>query len=96
MATANHGNIESSISSDALGLLDCFTNGLDDVIYEIAEAIAARRTGSQQVEITRADIKEAANVFVVCLETAEIPAPVRDHVRQMLHCLSEQIKSGKC
>lgn len=96
MATANHGNIESSISSEALDLLDCFANGLDDVMYELAEAVAARRTGrTNNVEICVDDIREAAKLFVECLERVEIPDRAKAAVHEMLKCLSHQIERDR-
>lgn len=97
MATANHGNIDSSISSEALGLLDCFASGLDDVIYELAEAVAAKRTGhTSGVEIRVDDIREAADLFVQCLEKVDIPPHAKASIHDMLQCLSKRIREGNC
>jgi hypothetical protein len=54
---------ETNISSEAYDLLDCFVNGLDKLVYEIAAEIArARITGGSNagpVKIAAEDVVEA-------------------------------------
>ena len=93
MATANDTKTTSEMTSEAYDLLDCFVSGLDDVIYEIAEAIASNKgqvTEDGTVEICQDDVKEAAqSVFMAIREQAgkSIPEAVRQQIEEMHECV---------
>jgi hypothetical protein len=92
MATANHSK-NSEMTSEAYDLLDCFVQGLDDVIYEIAETIAREKVQTSStgtVEIRRDDVKEAAlALFRAIREEAgkSLPAHVARHLEEMHDCV---------
>lgn len=102
MATIDRAT-DSTISSDALRMLDCFVSGLDSVVYEIAEEIARLRLeacvpaggkGSRPTEIESEDVKKAVEFFAQCIKKLasenRIPADAVAHVEQMVECCRRQ------
>ena len=68
MATINKPEVETTISSRAIGLLECFTNGLDEFVYRLAARRAIQRSpSSTTVEVTVDDLKAAAGELVEIL-----------------------------
>ena len=64
MSTATMPETQSSMSSDALDVMDGFVAELDDVVYEIAERIARQRNPSAKaVQIEVEDIQQAARLM---------------------------------
>jgi hypothetical protein len=95
MATVATATPESTISSEALGLLDCFAAGLDEIIYQLAEAAAVARAGSKDVEISVADMEIAATRFVEIMGRSELPAELKPQVTAMLDCFSHKVACRK-
>ncbi len=92
-----HESKNSSMTSRAYDLLDCFVAGLDDVIYEIAEAIAKSKGHVIEgvVEINDEDVKEAAeSVFKAIREQAgkSIPAVEASQIDEMHECVLEKCR----
>jgi hypothetical protein len=85
----------STISSDALDLLDCFADGFDGVIYELAEIEAIARTGVQGSEITAADMEKAANHIVEVMRQSDLPDGVKAMLGSMLQCFSSKVSRRK-
>jgi hypothetical protein len=58
----------SRISSRAFDLLGCFVNGLDDVVYHVAEHIARLRVGkmdpAESVEVETEDVVKAGKTVI--------------------------------
>ena len=98
MDTIDKNANESVISSEAYSLLDCFVEGLDDVVYEIAEEIARERTGIQAprrpVRIEAEDVKQAAARVVSFLQelvkSGRAPAGLGDVLERLTLCLGSK------
>jgi hypothetical protein len=65
-------NVTSTASSEALELLGCFYNGIDDLVYQIAEDVARAREGASRaadrpVQIEVADVKQAGDKVLAAL-----------------------------
>lgn len=73
----------STIQSDAFELLDCFEGGLGDVLYQIAESIAGNRTQNENIEITVADVTQAAAILIEALEKSNLPPDARQWLKTM-------------
>jgi hypothetical protein len=97
MATVENKPIESTISSEALGLLDCFSGGIGDFVYRMAELAAAHRTGdSGKVEIGVDDIKAATDrVVQIIKESPDVPAQIKADINDSLKCLSFRLQQCK-
>lgn len=97
MATANESR-NSAMTSEAYDLLDCFVSGLDDVVYKVAEAMAAEKgqiTSDDTVEITQEDVRAAAEVVFNAIHAAagkSIPAAVVEQIEEMHGCVMEKCK----
>lgn len=99
MTTANDSR-NSTMTSEAYDLLDCFVSGLDEVIYEIAESLANSKGQIVDgiIEISQDDVKEAANrVFNAIRERAgkEIPQSVAQQIEGMHECVMEKCRIHK-
>lgn len=93
MATVESTQRESSISSDALGLLDCFSCGFDELIYRLAEHVAVERIGrTNEVEITVVDFEKAAGMFAKNIKQSDLPEDVKSEADAMLTCLSKKMR----
>ncbi len=91
MATTNSGRAESTISSDALGLLGCFSGVFEDVIYRMAEhAAIARAASGQTIEISADDVEDAANLLAQILRDSKIPEDVKPAIDSMLQCFTHK------
>lgn len=83
----------SEMTGEAYDLLDCFVSGIDDLVYEIAEQMAASNghTNSEGiVRITREDVKAAANAVFTAIKAEAgktIPAAVAAQVEAMHECV---------
>jgi hypothetical protein len=95
MATANHDRTDSFISSEAIELLDCFSNGIDEFILQLAEHVANERTGTARSEITAQDILKAGELLVAMLRHANIPDDVKPAIDSMLQCFTNKVKHRK-
>jgi len=96
MATANQNKHESSIESAAMDAIDCFTDGIDGVIYELAEHSATLRGATEDgIVITVADIEEATETLVSAINRSGIPEDIKSSVAEMLDCCSRKIQSTK-
>jgi hypothetical protein len=91
----------SSMTGEAYDLLDCFVSGIDDLVYEIAESMAAERgsvTGDGVIEIDQNDVKRAADaVFQAIREQAgkSIPKAVAEQVETMHKCVLSKCQMTK-
>jgi hypothetical protein len=85
----------STISSEALDLLDCFADGFDDVVYELAELEATKRTGARGSEIIAADMECAANHIVQAMSHSDLPDEVKAMLSSMLQCFSSKASRRK-
>lgn len=95
MATANHGQ-EATISSDALELLDCFGEGLDEFVYKMAEHSAILRSGkASPVEITADDMVSAGEVLARILQNSDVPSEVKPAIDSMLQCFTKKVRHRK-
>lgn len=81
-------HINSTIQSDAFDLLDGVEGGLGDVLYQIAESFArARSQQGDEVEITAADVSDAATALINALEKSDLPSDVRAWLKTMHEAL---------
>ncbi len=90
----------SSMTGEAYNLLDCFVSGIDDLVYEIAESMAAARGSVNDgvVEIDQHDVKRAADaVFNAIREQAgkTIPKDVAEQVESMHECVLSKCQTTK-
>ena len=98
MSTANESR-NSAMTSEAYDLLDCFVSGLDDLIYEFAEAVAIENkhiTESGTVEIDRNDVRQAADyVFQAIREQAgkSVSKSMAKQVDEMHECVLLKCKA---
>jgi len=95
MATVDSATNESTISSEALGLLDCFANGIDELIYGLAEVAATERAGAKGAEISVADMEVAATRFVEIMKRSDLPNELKPHISAMLDCFSRKVACHK-
>lgn len=92
MATANPTGVATTISSEAIRLMDCVESGYEDVIYALAEGFAVRRAAGGEVEIMADDVQSAANLLASILSTSsELPADVKPVVEGMRDCMSRKL-----
>lgn len=83
---------KSRISSEGLELLNSFTSGLDDLIYEIAEENAKRREPlpGEVVCIEACDVREATEIVFRHLrglvKTGELPREIESIIDGMERC----------
>lgn len=62
-------NAETVVSNDAVELLTCFYNGLDKVVYSVAEQIAAQRPPENGMNIIQFDdVKQAGDKVLAALK----------------------------
>jgi hypothetical protein len=92
MATTNQANREATISSDALGLLDCFSGGVGELVYKPAEHAALSREGpeAKSVEVSADDVEKAADFLVQIIRNSNVPTQVKPAVDSMLQCFSHK------
>lgn len=92
MATTKELN-SSEMTGEAYELLDCFASGIDDLVYKIAEGIAAskeQRSPEGAISITAADVKQAAeSIFNAISAQAgkSIPQSVASEIQSMHECV---------
>lgn len=65
----------SSLSNEAYDLITSFYDGVDEIVYEIAESLAKRRNdssdaGESAVQIEVEDVREAGRLVAEALRTA--------------------------
>ncbi len=84
------------ITHDALRMLDCFQDGLDEVVKKIAEDLCRTRTAAAMpgiVEITTQDVRDAAELVSQLLRqmvsagtlSARI-SPAIDNIQECVAC----------
>lgn len=79
--TAINTSDDSIITSNALDLLTCFQDGLDDVIYQFAEEIAKKRqveSGSESADLVTIDVQD-----------------VREAGEQLTAMIKQMVKAGQ-
>lgn len=85
MATAiRNSDRDYSIASDAIEMMDCLTNGLDEVVLDIAVSIAAKRHAGKNapLRIEADDINEAMAFLVAAIrEKAEKTPDLEEFLR---------------
>ncbi len=95
MATAENAN-EYSISSDAMGVMDCFSDSMGQIVYKMAGLIAAKREPSpDDVVITISDIEDAVNQIAEIMRNSDLPDGVIGATSSMLKCCSDRIREVK-
>lgn len=97
MATADRPNTDATISSEALSLLSCFSDGFDEVVWKIAEGIARGRTApGVKPEIEDGDIVAAGEKLAHVLKMSpELPEDIKPAVDLMLQCVHRKAQSRK-
>jgi len=93
MTTANKTEIEATISSEAMRLLDCFDDQFSDIILHLAERTAIKRGSSKDhVEIAAADVKDAADLLVkIIRDSNEFPNEMLPVVESMRTCAEDKL-----
>lgn len=93
MAIVNSDTMRSSMSSEALGMLDVYAGAIRDLLHALAFEIAKQRNsrGSQrEVFIEEEDVKEASNQIVAAIRSSNLPPCVMAEADE----LSERVKSS--
>jgi len=86
MATVENPN-DYAISSDAMDVMDCFSNGMDQVVHQMAGRIAEQRNKSSgEVVITIPDIEAAVRHFAEVMQRSDLEPAVKVSVSSMLDC----------
>ena len=94
MPTLMQPNSQSSISGEAMDVMNCFTSGLDDVVYELAEKIAQRRSPSNAaIQIDVEDVKEAARLLFQGLRDASEHGQVASSFEPALNAMRESFQN---
>ena len=91
MSTATMPEMQSSMSGEALNVLDHFVAGLYDVVYEIAEQISRKRNpAAKTVQIEVEDIQQAAQLMFQGVHDAmthgQLPADFEPVLQGMQEC----------
>ena len=99
MSTATSPVSRSYISREASDVLDCFTAGLDDVVYEIAERIARQRNPSvASPEIDVDDVKKAAEIVLQGVRAAaaqgQLPGDFGTVLNEMRECFQAKCEGS--
>lgn len=89
---------QSSLSSEAFEMLDCFVAGLDDVVFSLAEQIARERhpgiAHDAPVAVEVEDVKQAARTVIQGVRNAikggKLPASFESVVQEMQDCFEER------
>lgn len=95
MATTSQTSC-SSLSGEAYDLIDCFYNGVDRIVYEVAESFARKRTGigSRDPVVIEAEDVRAAGAQVIealsSLGTIHIPDEIQDELKRMDDCMNSK------
>ena len=98
MSAAPNDSGTSVISSEAYDLLDCFVFGIDDLVYEIAAMIAARKNQKTQdgtIEIELNDVKEAAELVFESIRSHvadKISLEAADRIEEMHSCILKKCR----
>ncbi len=85
--------LSSEMTGEAYDLLDCFASGIDDLVYKIAEGIAAsngQRSAEGTISITAADVKQAADSVFNAIKAQAgkgIPESVASEIQSMHECV---------
>ena len=92
MATADK-NPELALTSRAMDAVDCFTDGMDDLVCDLAGHFASQREPTEDgVIITEDDIEAASKVLVEAIKSADVPPEFRESVEQMAQCCAQRIR----
>ena len=91
MSTATMPETQSSMSGDALDVMECFVAGLDDVVYEIAERMSRKRNPTANaVQIEVEDITQAARLMFQGVHDAitrgQLPSDFEPVLQEMQEC----------
>jgi len=88
---------EATISSQALSLLACFSDGIDEVVLKIAEGLArSEARGTEQPEISAANIVSAGDVLSRALRNSpDVPDDVKPAIDAMLECVTRKAKNRR-
>lgn len=92
MATADH-NQEVLLTSDAMDAIDCFTDGMDGVVCDLAGQIASARESSEEgIVVTVDDIASATQIIGKAISDSDIPEHIKTSIEKMLDCCSRRIR----
>ncbi len=85
---------QSSISGEAMDVMDCFVAGLDDVVYELAEQIARKRDPAvESILIEVPDVQEAARLVFQGLREASERGQLARSFEPVLNEMQESFQS---
>lgn len=80
----------STLSSEAYNLIQCFYDGMDRVVYRVAESIARERThihAPAVVRIEEQDVRQAWNCILSALRDATSPE-LKNALAEMSDCVN--------
>jgi len=87
---------EWKISSKAMNMLQCFMDGIDDVVISIALQNAMRRTQGKVVRVEAMDIDFAANKVMDQIRSQEgLLGTSTDQLHTMSECLKTKMDQSR-
>lgn len=95
MAAVDESKATSSISDEAYNLLGCFMDGVDNLVYEMAERLARERNpeivaSGQPIPIEVEDVREAGKLVLSALrglvKASHLPHAMSADIDQMESC----------
>ncbi len=86
------GAATSTLSSEAYDLIQCFYDGVDRMVYSVAESIARKRSGvaaPHVVQIEEEDVRQAGEQVLAALRRAGAP-DLLNAIGEMDDCMSSK------
>lgn len=89
--------VRSTASTEALELLNCFSDGIEDLVYQTAEVVARKRAcgslpSGKPVEIELQDVRQAGELVIAAIKkivaAGSLPPDVGESVDEMHRCLN--------
>lgn len=103
MATADKQDTKSQITGEAYELINCFYEGIDEVVYKIAKELARERcsaevSADELIQIDIEDVRSAGQKVINMLRKAiaegDLPQGMEAEVNAMDSCFST--KATEC
>jgi hypothetical protein len=91
MSIVEKKQLESTLTSEAVGMLDCFSCEFDELLSEIAYDYALARTQpGEAIVIQKADVIQAAKVFFDSVQKSNLSAETKAEVAAMMDCINSK------
>jgi len=96
--------LESSMSSQAMDLITCYYDGVDDIVRDLAEQVAFKQEsflddGSGMVAVETEHVREAGRLVTEALRdlvsTGKAPPALSRSIDEMENCVSKRLSKEK-